>query len=747
MNVLITGDLSILTTTFSETFRKERYKIVCVGSHSDELKKKLPYVTCHTISPADEIFQEVVSAYRFDVVIYIATREEQLLQHDSYNTGKVLDGLLHTLEVCKNKHIQKIFYISSTEIYGSQDAETQAAVSESIDPQPASPNGFALKTGEQYCRYYNEQFGLSSTIVRVPFVYSPEEPKTLLHGLIRTLQDKDKLTFPSKETRVCSFLHAADVADFVLRSIDDYFPGLQTVNLSSADPLTFSELAEMLKGHFPGAHFSYPDKDSIATQPAVVSNAKKMYDWIPEHKLREALPGVVEAVRQETTHKISLVQRLQARFPRYSLYLKWVEVLLGAIMMVYLNELSGTLIEFRYVDFRLIYVVMMGLIYGTQVGLVASGLAALSLLFSWVRLDLDWAELVFNVSSWLPFAVYLIAGTLTGYFHDKKENEIQYQTGQNQLVQEKFKFLYQLYQEVVEIKNKFQEQLVGARDSFGRIYHITRQLDTLEEAEVLIKALSVLEDVMGNHNIAIYSINPTNSYARLEVYSSQLRGQITRSLNLADHIELTKSIEQGEIFQNIGLLPNLPAYFAPIRDGSTTVAAIVIWNANFDQFSFYYFNLFKVICGLVQSSINRAALFLDANLEKTYLPYTRILKPEPFKKVIQAKSNMKKAKIGDYILVKVNVEETRNSLDDFIKLYNLVSREIRTEDYLGVLEDGHCYVLFSQADHSNSQQIYLRLEQHGISCQPMHDQFVLSLNSSVPVKMSEELSMVLSLRG
>jgi UDP-glucose 4-epimerase len=275
-------------------------------------------------------------------------------------------------------------------------------VSESIDPQPTSPNGLALKTGEQYCRYYHEQYGLNSTIVRVPFIYSPEEPNTLLHDLIRTLHDKNKLIFPSGEAKVYSFLHAADVAEFVLRSIDDYYPSLQTVNLSSADPLTFSELAEMLKGPFLGRLYLY-GKDTIIPSRRWILR-QKCDDWC---KLSEALPGMIEAVRQETTVRSPLAADYSALTT--IAVLKWLEVLAGAALMVYLNELSGTLVEFRYVDFRLIYVVLIGLIYGTQMGLIASGLAALSLLFSWVRLDLNWVELVFNVASWLPFAVYLIA--------------------------------------------------------------------------------------------------------------------------------------------------------------------------------------------------------------------------------------------------------------------------------------------------------------------------------------------------
>jgi hypothetical protein len=95
------------------------------------------------------------------------------------------------------------------------------------------------------------------------------------------------------------------------------------------------------------------------------------------------------------------------------------------------------------------------------------------------------------------------------------------------LVQEKFKFLYELYQELIQIKNQFQEQLIVRAIALG-IYHITRQLDTLEEEEVLIKALGVLEDVMTTISPSIRSTLPTVSPAW--IYSSLLRGQITSRL-------------------------------------------------------------------------------------------------------------------------------------------------------------------------------------------------------------------------
>ncbi len=165
MNVLISGNLSCLTTTFVNSFAKERYKVVLASKQVDDLKIDLPNVYIHSVSPASDHFQEILSAYTFDVVIYLSTREGQLIEGCRQNPGEILDGLLNILDLCKKERIRRIFYISSTEIFGNQEPQT-----ENEDPLPASPNGFALKTGEQYCLYYHERYGLTPTIVRIPFI-------------------------------------------------------------------------------------------------------------------------------------------------------------------------------------------------------------------------------------------------------------------------------------------------------------------------------------------------------------------------------------------------------------------------------------------------------------------------------------------------------------------------------------------------------------------------------------------------
>lgn len=714
MNVLIAGNLTCLANTLARAFANEKMKVVIAGPHATDLGMQLPNVTAYPLVLTDRPIRELISNFKFDAVIYLATREEQLLVDSQWNAGQVLDGLQNTLEACKVERVKRFFFVSSTEVYG-----TQEDTAETLEPQPASPNGYSLAAAEQSCRYYSSQFGLNVTVVRVPFLYGPEEKDGLLYHLLRDCRANDPMTLPAAEDAVASLLPAAAVADFLLRALDVEGPGWQIVNLSSAHPITLGGLAELLRVHFPDLQVTFSPAGRIFTRAVTVSIAKQYYDWLPVDQLAADLPGLLKSLQPPARPRGRLMEWLRKRFPEYPAYLKWVEVFVGAAVMMWLTELTGSYVEFRYVDFRLMYVILMGSMYGTQVGLVAALLACLSVVLGASRLGLEWTELVYSIANWLPFAVYLTAGALTGYLQDKNENEANFHNEQNRLISEKYEFLYGVHQDIVQIKDHYYQQLLGSRDSFGRIFNITRALDSLEEEEVLFKALNILEDVMGSPSIAIYSLDSSTNFARLEVYSSPLRERIRRSLDLDSYPELQACIHKGEIYQNRRLLTNYPAYFAPVVSGEKPVAGIAVWDAKFEQSSLYYYNLFKVMCGLIESSIHRAIAFLDANQTKLYLPGTRILQAEPFLRILRIRNSMKKQKTGDYLLAMVTTAGFNPRKPDWAGLERSLSRVIRSVDDVGLLDDGNLYIIFSQADESHAMKLNNRLSQSGLCLEPV----------------------------
>ena len=706
MNILITGDLFSFATTLAREFAKEKNKIILAGENAKDVSVNIQNVVTHSINPAEILFQDALSSYKFDFVIYISTREEQLTSEIN-NIGQQLDGLRNTLDLCKKENVKRFFYVSSTEVYGNMIDS-----SENIEPQPASLNGHTLLTGEQYCLFYHNEFDLNTTILRLPYVYGPDEHNGLLYKLVRDCNSQSEVILPARGDTLCSFLHVNDVIDFIKRAFDEeYGAESQIVNLSSTNPISYSKLAQLLNKFFPKVEFIFSEKNNVLTRPVTVASAKKLFNWIDIHDFNAELGDYIDLIVQEPVHKKPPLKVVFDKAASYPETLKWIELILGAGFVHYLSELTGILIQFKYVDFRLLFVVLMGSLYGIQFGLLASLFVSLSIIYAWYQLGFDWALLIYNVGNWFPFALYFAGGLITGFNRDKTESAIVHEEKQAKLIYDKYVFLYGVFDEIRKLKDEFREQLIGYRDSFGKIYTITRELDALQEQTVFFRALSIIEDLMQNYNIAIYSLD--REYARLEVNSYALNEKIAKSLKLSDFPEMLHNLNQGVIFQNASLLPNYPAYVAPVLSNSypfnVPVAIVVIWSVKFEQYSTYYLNLFKVICGLIQDALVRAAAFMDLNYEKIYISATKILTPDAFMDALRVRADMKKNKITDYQLLKV-VKSNQNLQE----MYSKISEGIRSADIVGVRNDGNCYILLSQADQSAASYIIGRLKSLGI---------------------------------
>jgi len=704
MEILITGHLSSLVGSLAEKFSREKHKVILANCDAKEEDFAGKDIILHQIDPTDELFQQLLGSYRFDAIIFLAPREEHFFINKNISTGKYLDGLRNSLEFSRKQSVKRFFYISSTEVYGdSKDT------SEEDEPLPNSLNGFSLMAGEQFCKTYHQRYGLNTSILRIPYIYGNKEKNTLLYSLLKSGLDKKQISFPMAKDSSINLLHADDIAVLIQRALDEeYEPDDLVINLTSSNQLTCLKLQTLLAPYFPKTDFSFDESKSIFSHPVKALKAKKNFDWIAEHDLKTELPILIEEISNTPVQKPKPFDKLKNELKPQNKFFKWIELFVGAVLMHFLNNLTGTLIQFKFIDFRLLFVVLMGSVHGLSFGLLAAFLASLSILYSWYTTGLDWALLIYNVDNWLPIAMYITAGAITGYVKDKKENELTFQNQQCALVHEKYAFLYQIYQEITKTKDQFREQLLGYRDSFGRIFDITQDLDTYQAEDVFLKALNILEQFLENETIALYTLDGKSNFARLSVSSRSIQNKIEKSLNMANFPRVASAIKEHQIFQNTEMIAKYPAYVAPIFNDGSAIAMVVIWEADFDQFSMKYFNLLKVICGLIQSSLVRSVIMLDAKQDKTYIQSTRILQPDPFKEILRIKVQMQNNRIADFQLLKISLDKK-----DWSTCYPKIQQGIRKIDYVGTLANGNCYILLSQADPSNVEIVRERLSKLG----------------------------------
>ena len=81
-----------------------------------------------------------------------------------------MKSLLNVLEVATNQRVEKVFWPSSIAVFGP--GSPKAACPQSAVTDPTTIYGISKVAGEQWCRYYNQRYGLDVRSVRFPGLIS-----------------------------------------------------------------------------------------------------------------------------------------------------------------------------------------------------------------------------------------------------------------------------------------------------------------------------------------------------------------------------------------------------------------------------------------------------------------------------------------------------------------------------------------------------------------------------------------------
>ncbi|OYO87161.1 hypothetical protein CG709_14315, partial [Lachnotalea glycerini] len=124
--------------------------------------------------------------------------------------------------------------------------------------------------------------------------------------------------------------------------------------------------------------------------------------------------------------------------------------LLAILFKKFANDYS----DLRFIDVRLMYVVMVGMVYGVKQGLISTVLASVSYIYDLSTSNIDISFLLYSISSWMPIVFYMIAGAWTGYLTDKRIDEMESEKEEHSMLIEKYQFLRSLYNEMREVKEQ-----------------------------------------------------------------------------------------------------------------------------------------------------------------------------------------------------------------------------------------------------------------------------------------------------
>lgn len=687
LDILFTGNLSPISNRFFDKI-SEDYKCVAAGEDHGHFTKK--NVVSYQDFDEEEGMKKIFGTFNFESAIFFSKTLD--------GSARIFDEL-EKLENIVNLSIQydvkNIIYLISNDIKSSEEYGKD------------NSRCILMQACENLCKSFAKRHGVHVMLLRVPYLYSLENPSSHLYGWIQNAVKDKNITLqgiPGSET---DFLCEEDLGELILRILDEpRSEGYSQMKLSGGNAMEFSEVAKLIQKTTGTAELHYDNYILRIPVHDTDTLARQEYGWFPIHVLEDDIKKIGNKLKLEQQEKNKRYQRktgIQKIRERFRIT---IEVILLFLLAAALNHWTKDNILLNFIDFRMIYVVIMGMMNGQNAGIAAAILASIGYLAE-NSASMQWQIIFYNVQNWLPFACYFLLGAISGYTRDKHDVEVQFAKEEHDILEQKYIFLNELYLKVLENKDSFNSQIIGYQDSFGKLYAVVKKLDAVLEDEVLYEAVNVLEDMLDNHSVAIYTINGKSDFARLNVCSKSMNRKLSKSLKLSDYPKMMEYLNDNKMFVNTDCIPEYPIYATPVFKEQELLGMILLRYADDHQMSMEFSNKFTIITDLIRDSMVRAMEY--AANSSQFIAGTQILLPQMFQEVLAIKEHMREKEYLDYTLLKL--DKGGRSLEE---LSHAVEGMVRNNDILGMNEEKEINLLLSQTGNQGIGIIRERMEKAGI---------------------------------
>lgn len=643
-------------------------------------------------SSTEKNFAKLFRVYDFEAVIFVSGYLTFGAEPD--NEIEELRRLLHQ---CRKYGLTRGVILTSQDLCGSVHESRR----------------MELHFMEALCRYYaDENFHIQ--IVRCPFLGSGVVENDYFREMLCALENGENWTFPRPADEKTNFITMGDLDTFLLRLLDKPAENVfETWDLRGYTKYTFGAFAGKLEKDYPGSRIRCNEKAAADTLTYGEDLAGERLGWLAREDAADHFPEIESEYRKHPkarkTKREILIEKLKGK--RW--ILTGIELIGGAAIMELLNRLLQNSVQFRMIDVRLLYVVLMSSVYGMKAGSIAAILSCISLAGAYFSRGIGAVMLFYQPDNWLPFILFLTAAAVCGLTRDRREEEKQSLSDRIEELGRENAYTDALYEEAIRYKREYRENLMRSRDGFGRIFDVVQKLAASEPTKIYGAAVGVMEDVLDSDSVAIYSISETEKgYARLEVSSRKLTATLKKSVRLADYPEISRILGENQVWVNRQLRKDLPAFAAGIYAEGDLRVVICIYEAEYGQMNSYYVNLIRVLCGLVRNFILEAWSYQKATEEKNHIAGTAFVKEAFFRKELQLHRDLASRGLASYSLIRIIGEgKSAKQMDAALR------GQIRDGDWVAMDEStGDFYVLAPQMDQKNGI-ILERLRKCGLTCE------------------------------
>ena len=251
--ILVTGGAGFIPSELAARLAADpAHEVVAVDNLLTGDVRKLPLVerpNLHFIKCDANRFEDISSvfyAYRPEYVFhYAAVVGVKRTTDHPVNVLHDIDGIRNVLDLCKNTGVKRVFFSSSSEVYGEPVEFPQ---NEHTTPLNSKlPYAIVKNVGEAFLRSYHREYALDYTVFRFFNTYGPKQSKDfVVSKFIRAALRGEDITIYGDGSQTRTFCYIDDNIDATTNAYRNGEVVNDVANIGNDRETTILELARLV---------------------------------------------------------------------------------------------------------------------------------------------------------------------------------------------------------------------------------------------------------------------------------------------------------------------------------------------------------------------------------------------------------------------------------------------------------------------------------------------------------------------
>lgn len=251
MKILITGGAGNIGSSMASALQKNPInEIVIVDNLLTGSISKIPKADNVLFVKADvNDFNDIASIFhthRFDYVFHFAAvvGVQRTLDNPLWVLNDI-KGFENILNLSKNTSVKKVYFSSSSEVYGEPFEIPQ---NEHTTPLNSKlPYAIVKNVGESFLKSYHDEFGLDYTIFRFFNTYGPNQSEDfVIPKFIQAALNNEDITIYGDGSQTRTFCYIDDNIDTLVKIHNDNLVTNDVINIGNDHEMTIVQLANLI---------------------------------------------------------------------------------------------------------------------------------------------------------------------------------------------------------------------------------------------------------------------------------------------------------------------------------------------------------------------------------------------------------------------------------------------------------------------------------------------------------------------